>query len=56
VWPTGDLGVRNGYGRIFGLGGPPSPLELEDLGERFRPYRSIVAWYCWQAVDVLTPD
>ncbi|MCU1375050.1 MAG: DNA-3-methyladenine glycosylase [Actinomycetia bacterium] len=55
VWPTGDLGVRNGYGRIFGLDGPPSPVELEDLGERFRPYRSVVAWYCWQAVDIVTP-
>jgi DNA-3-methyladenine glycosylase II len=56
VWPTGDLGVRNGYGRIFGLAAPPSPVELEALGDRFRPYRSIVAWYCWRAVDVVTPD
>jgi DNA-3-methyladenine glycosylase II len=52
VWPTGDLGVRNGYGRAWGLREPPAPAELELLGERFRPWRSIVAWYCWRAVEL----
>jgi len=56
VWPTGDLGVRNGYARIWPAAVPPSPAELEELGERFRPGRSIVAWYCWRAVDVVVPD
>lgn len=55
VWPTGDLGVRNGYGRLFRLPGPPGPVELEAFGDRFRPWRSIVAWYCWRAVDVVLP-
>jgi len=55
VWPTGDLGVRNGYGRAWGLDEAPAPSELELLGERFRPWRSVVAWYCWRAVDVVTP-
>jgi DNA-3-methyladenine glycosylase II len=55
VWPTGDLGVRNGFGRAWGLPLPPGPGELEVLGERFRPWRSVVAWYCWRAVEVLPP-
>jgi 3-methyladenine DNA glycosylase/8-oxoguanine DNA glycosylase len=55
VWPTGDLGVRNGFARIFGIE-PPGPVALEDLGEPFRPYRSVLAWYCWRAVDVTTPS
>jgi DNA-3-methyladenine glycosylase II len=55
VWPTGDLGVRNGFGRAWGLAEPPGPGELELLGEPFRPWRSVVAWYCWRAVDVLPP-
>jgi len=21
------------------------------LGERYRPYRSLVAWYCWRAAE-----
>ena len=55
VWPTGDLGVRNGYARAWGMAEPPGPGELEEHGERFRPWRSIVAWYCWRALDVLPP-
>lgn len=51
VWPTGDLGVRNGFGIAFCGGTTPTVKELAKLGEPFEPYRSIVAWYCWRAVD-----
>ena len=56
VWPTGDLGVRVGYGRIHGLGSPPGAGELVALGERYRPFRTVAAWYCWRAVDARPPD
>lgn len=51
VWPTGDLGVRRGYGLAWGLP-MPSERELETLGETLRPYRSIAAWYCWRACEL----
>ncbi len=51
VWPVGDLGVRVGFGRAWGLDEVPSPGTLEALGEPFRPYRSLVAWYCWRVAD-----
>jgi DNA-3-methyladenine glycosylase II len=51
VWPVGDYGVRTGYGRAWQLPGPPTPAELGAMGDRFRPYRSVVAWYCWRVVD-----
>lgn len=51
VWPTGDYGVRAGFARAWGLGQIPTPNELSELGEPFRPYRSLVAWYCWRVVD-----
>lgn len=51
VWPTGDYGVRTGYGKAFNRGVMPSAKELEPLGDRFRPYRSVAAWYCWAAAD-----
>ena len=50
VWPVDDLGVRQGYGLAWNVDPPPSAKELEPLGDRFRPYRSIVARYCWEAV------
>jgi len=56
VWPTGDLGVRNGYARLWGLTPSPKPKELEAMGDRFRPYRSVVAWYCWRAIDTVAPE
>ncbi len=53
VWPTGDLGVRQGYALAWKLDSVPTPKQLEPLGDRFRPYRSIVARYCWAAVEVM---
>ena len=53
VWPVDDLGVRAGYALAWKLDPPPTPKQLEPLGERFRPYRSIVARYCWAAVPLL---
>ena len=50
VWPVEDLGVRQGYGLAWGVDPAPLARELSPLGERFRPYRSIVARYCWEAV------
>ena len=50
VWPVGDLGVRQGYGLAWGIDPPPIPSRLRPLGDRFRPYRSVVARYCWAAL------
>lgn len=51
VWPVGDLGVRNGLGKVLGLDRSPSPAEAGWAGIGYRPWRSAVAWYCWRAVD-----
>ena len=51
VWPTGDLGVRKGFGLAWGIP-TPTAKELEPLGEPYRPYRSVVAWYCWRAAEL----
>lgn len=52
VWPVGDFGVRRGYGLAHGWTEPPTAGELEPLGDQFRPYRSVAAWYCWRATEV----
>jgi DNA-3-methyladenine glycosylase II len=52
VWPVDDLGVRAGYGLAWELPELPAPKELLPLGERFRPYRTVAAWYCWRAVHL----
>lgn len=47
IWPVGDLAVRIGAGRI--VGGPERPTEkqAQEIGERWRPYRSSVALLSW---------
>lgn len=55
VWPVDDLGVRQGYALAWRLDRPLTPKQLQPLGERFRPYRSVVARYCWAAVPLLRP-
>src|SRR5271154_2596582 len=54
VWPTGDFGVRSGYSRMYDLPEMLTPKVLEAAGEPFRPYRSLVAWWCWRAADTVT--
>jgi DNA-3-methyladenine glycosylase II len=51
IWPTGDLGVRKGYGLAWKIP-MPTPKVLEALGEPLRPYRSVAAWYCWRACEI----
>jgi DNA-3-methyladenine glycosylase II len=51
VWPTGDFGVRHGYGLAWKVP-TPTARELEPLGDPYRPYRTVVAWYCWRAVEL----
>jgi len=52
VLPVSDLGVRKGFMLTYGLAEMPAPKELLAYGERWRPYRSVAAWYMWRAVDL----
>jgi 3-methyladenine DNA glycosylase/8-oxoguanine DNA glycosylase len=56
VWPVDDYGVRKGYARIYSLPDLLAAQEMEPRGEKYRPYRSVAAWYCWRAADTVTPD
>lgn len=51
IWPTGDLGVRRGWEKIYKLPEEITPNALDLKGEKFKPYRSVIAWYCWRALE-----
>ena len=55
VWPVDDYGVRKGWAAAHRLDELPRPKELQAEGEKFRPYRSVAAWYCWRVVDTTLP-
>jgi methylated-DNA-[protein]-cysteine S-methyltransferase len=52
VLPVDDYGVRKGFALAFRRPELPSRKELEQRGERWRPYRSVASWYLWRALDV----
>lgn len=49
VWPVGDRALRVATGEALGLASPPSPGELDRLGERWRPHRSVAARLLWHS-------
>jgi DNA-3-methyladenine glycosylase II len=50
VWPTGDLAVRRGWDIVHKNKEETLAKALDLKGEKLHPYRSVVAWYCYQAV------
>ena len=51
VLPVDDFGVRNGFRIVYGRRSMPTPKEVRQYGERWRPYRTAAAWYLWRAAD-----
>uniref|UniRef100_A0A1D1Y3U6 DNA-3-methyladenine glycosylase 1 n=2 Tax=Anthurium amnicola TaxID=1678845 RepID=A0A1D1Y3U6_9ARAE len=51
VLPVGDLGVRKGVQLLYGLETLPRPSQMEQLCERWKPYRSVGAWYMWRLIE-----
>jgi DNA-3-methyladenine glycosylase II len=52
VLPVDDFGVRAGFQAAYGLRRMPPPKVLAAYGERWKPYRTTVAWYLWRAVEL----
>ena len=48
VLPVDDFGVREGFRIAFGRRTRPTPKALAAYGERWKPYRSVAAWYLWR--------
>lgn len=50
VWPVDDLGLREAYRIAYKLRERPKPRELIEMGERFRPWRTVATWYLWRSL------
>lgn len=51
VLPVHDLGLRKGVKDAFALDAMPHPKQVEKIGERWRPYRTIATWYLWKSLQ-----
>lgn len=47
IWPWGDLALRHAAGDLLQLGGPPDHRQMRQVGEAFRPWRSVAARLLW---------
>lgn len=47
ILPIGDLGIRSSVQRLYRLDHLPTPLEVEAIGEKWRPNRSLASFYLW---------
>jgi len=51
VWPAADLALRRAVERVWTLAAPASVEEIDALGERFRPWRTLAAAYLYRSLQ-----
>ena len=53
VLPIGDLGIRNGIGKLYDFQSVPTPEEVKIIADKnsWHPYESVASWYIWQSLD-----
>jgi len=51
VLPVGDLGIVKAVQKAYGLRKTPTPDRLSQIGEAWRPYRSVACWYLWRSLN-----
>ena len=51
VMPATDLGVRKGYSIIFKSKEIAVPKTILEHSQKWSPYRSFAAKYCWAVAD-----
>ncbi len=51
VLAVGDLGIRRAVMIRYGLPVLPAPAQLEQIGEPWRPHRTLACRYLWRVLD-----
>jgi DNA-3-methyladenine glycosylase II len=51
VLPVGDLGLKKGVQLLNSSVKLPTPDEIEELAEKWRPYRTVATWYLWKSLQ-----
>ncbi len=47
ILPIGDLGIRSAVQRLYRLDHVPTEREVDAIGEKWRPNRSLASFYLW---------
>lgn len=51
ILPVDDLGIVKAVRQLYGLRKDPTPDRIRQIGEKWRPYRSVASWYLWHSRD-----
>jgi DNA-3-methyladenine glycosylase II len=49
IWPAADLGLQLAVAECLGLGERPREAALREIGEAWRPWRSVASCLFWQS-------
>jgi DNA-3-methyladenine glycosylase II len=56
VLSGGDLGIRKAIQIEYGLDEMPTPTEVLEIGERWRPHRSLASLYLWESLAAVPAE
>jgi DNA-3-methyladenine glycosylase II len=56
VYPIDDFGVKKGIQRAYGFEEMPTKAQMIEIGEKWRPWRTVASWYLWRSLDAAKPE
>ncbi|MCD6673154.1 MAG: DNA-3-methyladenine glycosylase [Burkholderiaceae bacterium] len=56
VYPLDDIGLLRGIASQYREGRPITRAEAIEIGETWRPWRTVATWYLWRVQDPLPVD
>ncbi len=51
VFPLDDIGVIKGVSKLYNIKYPINRDQLIQIGNKWKPYRSVATWYLWRSLD-----
>lgn len=51
VLAPADLGIQAAVQKAYGLERRATPAQVQEYGEKWRPYRTIASWYLWRSLE-----
>jgi DNA-3-methyladenine glycosylase II len=55
VLPVDDLGLQEAVKRAYKLHERPDKKKLAEIGEKWRPWRTVATWYLWRGMEDKQP-
>ena len=51
ILPIGDVGLKKAIEANYGEGKSLTKEEMENIAQRWQPYRTVATWYLWRSLD-----